>query len=444
MSRNKILIVDDEPAICFALREFLTVKGYEVYQAGSFREAQDLLIPIRPDVVILDCYLPDANAVQLLPQIREMDPDLAILILTGNASIDLAVQAIKMGADNFLTKPVELPALLVVLQRMIEHHRTQQIERAGKAGQTRHAVDPFIGISREIRSLEEQARRIAESESPVLIQGETGSGKGVLARWLHGHSSRTEEAFVDINCAGLTKDFLETELFGHEKGAFTGAASSKAGLLEIAHKGTVFMDELGDMDLSVQSKLLKALEDKRFRRLGDVKERHVDIRLIAATHQDLAMLVEERKFRGDLYFRISIIPLRVPPLRERIQDIPLLARYLLKESLSRADVDLSPAAEAALIEYSWPGNIRELRNVLERALLLSGRSILEPDDMFRSSPVTVSAGTQLTLQQVEQRHVEAVLKEERGSVERTARRLGISRSSLYMKIKEYKIENLKV
>ena len=251
-------------------------------------------------------------------------------------------------------------------------------------------MNPFLGKSAAIRRMSELAHRIVSTDSSVLILGETGTGKGVLARWLHDNSARSAEAFVDLNCGGFTRDLFETELFGHEKGAFTGAVQAKVGLLEIAHKGTVFLDEIGDVDVQVQPKLLKVLEDKQFRRLGDVRDRRVDIRLIAATHHDMTKLMRGKSFRSDLYFRISTIPLTTPPLRERIEDITLLANYFLERlalDLGANDTELSQKALGALESYPWPGNIRELRNVLERAILLSGNRILTERDLnFDTSP----------------------------------------------------------
>jgi len=373
-----------------------------------------------------------------------------VVVLTGHATIDLAVRAVKEGADHFLAKPVELPALLVLLQRLIESQREKRRQLAGRARQSREAVDPFTGTSAPIRALAEQARRVVGTSSPILVEGETGSGKGVLARWLHRNGPRAEEPFVDMNCAGLSREFLETELFGHEKGAYTGAVNSKQGLLEVAHRGVVFLDEIGDLDPQVQPKLLKVLEEKRFRRLGEVRDRQVDVQLVAASHQSLPKLVQEKKFRSDLYFRISTIPLRVPPLRERVEDIPLLARQLLgglANDLGRRGLRLSPDAERALAAYPWPGNVRELRNVLERAALLCGRDVLEAQDLRFESPdhvhaaVATSAGStpgaSLTLEELERAHIERVLAELGGRVTEASQRLGIPRSTLYQKIKRF-------
>jgi DNA-binding NtrC family response regulator len=405
----------------------------------------DIFRTSRPDAAIVDYMLPDGHALDLLPRLRDIDPTVPLILLTAHGSIDLAIRAVKEGAEHFLTKPVELSALLAILRRTLENRRNRQRQLASKSRQTREEVDPFLGTSAAIRQLAEQVRKVLVTESPILIQGETGTGKGVLAKWLHNHGPRAEEAFVDLNCAGLSRELLETELFGHEKGAFTGATASKSGLLEVAHRGTVFLDEVGDMDPQVQPKLLKVLEEKGFRRLGDIRDRHVDIRLIAATHQDLSLLVREKRFRSDLYFRISTIPLAVPPLRQRVEDIPLLAQYLLGRlvaDLGRGDVRLAPEVERALQAYPWPGNIRELRNVLERAVLLSDRNILDRQDLRFDVPLAAEVSpddSAMTLLELERRHIERVLREEHGHVERAARRLGVPRSSLYQKIKQHGI-----
>jgi DNA-binding NtrC family response regulator len=445
VARNKILVVDDEPGVRFGVRDFLESSGFEVEEADSWQAALEIFQVVRPDAAIIDYVLPDGNALELLPRLKQIDPGIPLIILTAHGSIDLAVRAVKEGADQFLTKPVELPALLVMLQRLLEEQRNRQRQIAGKSRRAREGVDPFLGVSAAIRELAEQARKVLPTDSPILILGETGTGKGVLARWLRDHGPRSEEAFVDLNCAGLSREFLETELFGHERGAFTGAVSSKAGLLEVAHCGTVFLDEIGDMDLQVQAKLLKVLEEKQFRRLGDVRDRRVDIRLVAATHQDLGRLVQDNKFRSDLHFRINTIPLFVPPLRERGEDILILARHLLQRiagDLGRGNLELASDAEQALQTYPWPGNIRELRNVLERAVLLSDHQVLHRKSLrFEySSGVEVSTNdTHLSLREVEQRHIDRVLQEEQGRVESAAKRLGIPRSTLYQKIKQYQI-----
>ena len=438
-----ILVVEDDPAVRFGVRDFLESKGFEVLEAADRVRAEEVYREAQPDAVILDFLLPDGETLDLMARLKALNSGVPILILTAHGSIDLAVRAIKEGADHFLTKPVDLSSLLVLLHREIDASRSR---RKGLARERREArsedIDPFMGSCPASRELEEQAGRILNSDSLVLIQGETGTGKGVLARWLHAHGPRAGEPFVDVNCAGLSRELLESELFGHEKGSFTGAQSAKPGLLEIGDKGTVFLDEIGDMDLQIQPKLLTVLEDKRFRRLGDVRDRKVDIRLIAATNQDLAQLVREKKFRSDLYFRINAITLTVPPLRRRKEAIVPLARSILQslaKDVGRSQVKLSPEAESALLSYVWPGNIRELRNVLERAVLLSSNDTLLPKDLrFEgNSPESAAEIKDLTLSEVERLHIERVLAEEGGHVERAALRLGLARSSLYYKIKRF-------
>lgn len=450
MARNKILLIEDEAGIRFGIQDFLRTHGFEVVWADTCQMALEVFRNAQPDAVLLDYRLPDGNALELLPRLKEIDSGPPVIILTGHGSIDLAVRAIKEGAEQFLTKPVELPSLLVIMQRLLENQRIRQKQLVGKSKQARQGVNPFLGNSPAIKQLEEQARRVIAADSPVLIQGETGTGKSVLAQWLHHNSPRADEAFVDMNCAGLSRDLLDTELFGHEKGAFTGASASKTGLLEVAHRGTVFLDEIGDMDSQIQPKLLKVLEEKRFRRVGEVRDRQVDIRLIAATHQDLNTLVREKKFRSDLYFRISTIPLTVPSLRDRVEDIPLLANYLLEKiaaDMGRGEKRLTPDAERALQAYSWPGNIRELRNALERAILLGEGNVLGRHDLrfeTYTSGEQWQEGTNLTLLELEQLYITKILQEEQGNVDRAARRLDVPRSSLYQKIKRYHIPQSKI
>jgi DNA-binding NtrC family response regulator len=445
MARNRVLIVDDEPAVRFGIREFLELHGYQIAEAESCQAARHIFSTARPDLVIADYMLPEGTALDLLHHLKDIDSEIPLLILTAHGSIDLAVKAIKEGAEQFLTKPIELPTLNVILQRLLEQQRSHHKQLASKSRHVRRTIDPFIGTSAAIRSLAEHARKFLTTESPILILGETGSGKGVLARWLHDNSPRAEEAFVDLNCAGLSRELLETELFGHEKGAFTSATATKQGLFEVAHRGTIFLDEVGDVDLQIQPKLLKVLEDNRFRRVGDVRDRQVDVRLIAATHQDISRLVREKKFRDDLYFRISTIPLFFPPLRERIEDIPVVAQYLLNKvsaDLGRGEIQLDDDCVKALQTYAWPGNVRELRNVIERAVLLSEEKSIGLKHLNFDSHAnmrTPSLDSQLTLLQLEKQHIQIVLQEERGRVEKAAKRLGIPRSSLYQKIKKHQI-----
>src|ERR1700728_216604 len=451
MAKKSIVVGEDDQAIRGALSEFLQSREYEVTEASSCEGIREAFKTSCPDAAILDYSLPDGTAMDLLPQLKQSHPSVPLILLTGNGSVPLAVQAIKEGAEQFLTKPVEMAAIAVVLERALKNQRNLQKQLAGKARDKRESVDPFLGASPAISEVAEQADRVCLSHCPVLIAGETGSGKGVLAKWIHDHSPRAEEAFVDLNCAGFGRELLETELFGHEAGAFTGAVQRKMGLLEVAQRGTVFLDEIGDMDLQIQPKLLKILEEKRFRRLGDVQERQLDVRLVAASHEDLANLVRQKKFRSDLYFRVSTVVIRVPPLRERLEDIPILARHFFERvalDLGRLHLTLSDQTIETMTTYSWPGNIRELKNVIERAVLLATGETIRPKDLhleFKSEVAVDGNGdSQLTFREIQRLHIQKALDAERGNVASAAVRLGLTRSTLYNKMKTFGITTIRV
>ena len=441
VAHDRILVVDIDPVIRSGIASFLTDQGLAVAEASDLRQGQLQLARFRPNVVVLG--LPNSEVSSFLLQARSTQPKLPVLLLAGQTS---QTGAPPRGADEVLTKPVEMPEVHAALSRLLRG--TPRGQAIGPApGRTQSgAANPFLGRSPAIARLREMSRRIALSESPVLIQGETGAGKGVLAKWLHQNSPRAHCPFLDLNCAGLPRELLESELFGHQRGAFTSATSLKQGLLEVADGGTVFLDEIGDMDLQVQSKLLKVLEDRVFRRLGDIRDRAVDMRLISATHCELQDLVREHKFRSDLYYRVNIVWLRVPPLRQRIEDIVPLSEHLLNNigrHWGREHVRISASAMRALESHGWPGNIRELRNVLERAFLLAGSDELRAEHLEFQS-VSGAAGFAVdrshgTLKQMERAYISYVLADERGSVERAARRLGIPRSSLYNKMRRFEI-----
>jgi DNA-binding NtrC family response regulator len=474
VSKGRILLVDDNESIRESVGLFLQASGYQPETAASLAEALAAIERGHFDAAVIDYMLPDGNALDLLARLKEGGGAAPpVVLLTGHGSIDLAVKAIQAGAEHFLTKPVQMAALLVVLQRLTEGKRALRREAASRTRTSRRAIDAFVGRSPAIRRLAEDARRVAGSDMAVLIQGETGSGKGVLANWLHANGPRAEEALVDLNCAGLNAQFLETELFGHERGAFTGAVSAKQGLFEIAHRGTIFLDEIGDVDPQVQPKLLKLLEEKRFRRLGDVKDRTVDVRLVAATHLDLGEAVAQKRFRSDLFFRISTLPLVVPALRQRPEDIPEVARRLLEgigASRGQPDLRLDASADRALAAYPWPGNVRELKNVLERAALLADSPLLTAESLRLGGSVQMAMAAALpqsapqqvpeelgperistpppaqavddeivSLEENERRYIVRVLAQKAGHVEETARALGLARSSLYQRLKRYGI-----
>jgi DNA-binding NtrC family response regulator len=450
MTNYKIVLVDDDAELRWAIRSYLEVKGFSVTEVDSGKACRDVLEHDRPDAVLMDYCLPDTDGLQLLRDVRAIDSSVPVLVMTGHATIELAVRAMKEGAEQFVAKPIELSVLLKVLEKVLENRRFMRRELAVKNRIVRYRRNPFLGSSDSIRRLESAAKRVLGSDYPILIQGETGTGKGVLAEWLAKQGPRSNEAFVDLNCAGLNRELLESDLFGHEKGSFTGAISQKTGLLDVAHRGTLFLDEIGDMDMSIQPKLLKVLDENRFRRVGGVRDRSVDVQLIAATHQDMGALVASGKFRSDLYFRVSTLPLFIPPLRERISDIPHLANWILErlqEDLNRSKLQFGNGVVKALETYHWPGNIRELRNVLERAALICLDGVISTEDLHFQlakpvasfSSIASSSDSDMTLDEIERQHIRFVLQKENGKVDQAAVKLGIPRSSLYVKIKQYSI-----
>ncbi|HTQ79037.1 MAG TPA: sigma-54 dependent transcriptional regulator [Thermoanaerobaculia bacterium] len=445
MNGFKVLLVEDDPGLRFVLRDFLESQGLTVEEAATVSEARRLFRQFRPDAALLDYLLPDGNALELLYSLKAIAPGVPLVLLTGHGSIDLAVRAMKAGAEEFLVKPVELPALEAVLRRVL-HRRRAELEAADLPPEDTEPVDLLLGRSRAIEELTRELGAALRSRGPILLQGETGTGKGMLANWLHRHGGRRRQSMVDLNCAGLSPEFLESELFGHARGAFTGAVTEKRGLLELADQGTLFLDEIGEMSQTVQAKLLKAIEEKRFRRMGENLNRQVDLFLISATHHDLALEAREKRFRSDLYFRISTFPLRLPSLRERREDLPALAHQMLRD-LSHVrgvpEATFTPEALGEIASYPWPGNFRELKNVLELALLRSRGAPVTARDLrletAAAEPPT-AAREPATLEELKLRQIEAVLREEKGHVARAAKRLGMARSALYLKIRECQID----
>ena len=443
---NRILVVVTDPVIRSGICNFLKAQGYAVAEASNAADAGLQFDSFRPNVIILDLDIPSEEGTRVFKFAKARQPDFPILVLAGHAAKSFETKALERGADHVFVKPVELVKLHAVLLQLPEQLRSARTAASSAHKDQREYPDPFIGTSATIRRLREIASRVLSSESPILLQGETGAGKGVLANWIHRNGPRAELPFLDLNCAGLSRELLESELFGHEKGAFTSAVSTKQGLLEVANHGTVFLDEIGDIDLQVQPKLLKVLEDRVFRRLGEVRDRAVDILLISATHRELLELVRQQRFRSDLYFRVNIVYIQVPCLRERVEDIPPLAQHLVRSiarNCGRQEMCISGSAMSALKRYSWPGNIRELRNVLERASLVAGRDIVTPEHLhFQSAlapELSRQGGLSGTLKQMERAYIHHVLHDEGGSIERAARRLGIPRSSLYNKMKRFEI-----
>ena len=370
---KRILIIDDDHNILEGLKGLLEVEEWEVATADRGRDGFLLFESFAPDLVLLDVSLPDYSGLDILNRIKSDSEGMPVIMMSGAGTIEMAIESMKTGAETFLQKPFDYDTLRLTLQqadRLISTRREMTALRRGVST----SAEQIPGISLMVRDLNILIERVASAPSSVLIEGESGTGKGYVARLIHNLSNRARSPFVDLNCAGLSKELLESELFGHEKGSFTSATSTKPGLFEIGANGTVFLDEIGELDIGVQARLLKALEDKKFRRVGGVRDLEVDFRLVAATNRNLAKDVSSGRFRADLYYRLNVVQIRVPPLRERLEDVPILTSVLLERlarEVGRPVPRLTERALRRLQGYAWPGNIRELRNVLERALIIS-------------------------------------------------------------------------
>ncbi|MGE5717103.1 MAG: sigma-54-dependent transcriptional regulator [Acidobacteriota bacterium] len=447
---GKLLIVDDEESIRANLKRYFSRKAMDVLTASTGGEAVAICGATMVDVVLLDLRLPDLDGLAVLGQIKAISPQTSVILITAHGDVDTAVKAMQMRADNFLLKPVDLKAVEVLVAKLLETARTRTEILYLKA-----KVSSLSGLAGPLKPrfparVTETIQALASSPTTsVLIQGETGTGKGVAARLIHELSERATKSFVDINCATLTPEFLESELFGHEKGAFTDAKDFKRGMLEVAHGGSLFLDEIGELAPSVQAKLLHVLEEKKFRRLGGTASIQVDARLIAATNADLERSVAAGTFRKDLFYRLNVMPIVLPPLRQRREEILPLAKDFLDEFVCahtrKKARGLTAEAESALQSYAWPGNIRELRNVMERAALLcEGDAIgLEhlPESLTRKrKAVSIEGGENLSMEAVESDHIRKVLKLCEGSRSQAARLLGIHRSTLLQKIEKYGLD----
>jgi DNA-binding NtrC family response regulator len=445
---RSVLLVDDDAEILTVLTKFFERNGWQVTRAADAATAVELYDREHSDLVLLDVNLPGSiGGLRILEVLRARDPDAAVIMLTGQSDLPTAVEAMQLGAENFLAKPVELAHLQAAAERALEKVELRRRNRYFAERQSEGSVLSGLGRSPLMREIERQIGLLAESDTTVLMLGETGTGKGYVANLLHKMSRRANSPFVEINCAGLSATFLDSELFGHEKGAYTDAKEQKRGLFEVADTGTIFLDEIGDLAPELQPKLLKVLENRKFRRLGGTREIEVNVRLIAATNHDLEARVKSGKFREDLYYRLAVLPIRLPPLRERgredIADLTLRILADLHRALGRGPTRVSPEALKHLVSYRWPGNIRELRNVLERVLLLAGGSeellpIHLPSEIAQAAGDDGSAAeAELTLQDVERRHIGRALVHHGGNRSRTAKSLGISRATLYEKLHRY-------
>jgi DNA-binding NtrC family response regulator len=443
---GSILIIDDDTSLLTFLSRYFQRQELEVLPAASAREGLELFERQRPDVVLLDLELPDRPGLTVLAELHAQGA--TVIMLTGHGDIPTAVQAMTIGAETFLTKPVDNEHLHAVVERALEKARLKRLQtykdRVGPDGSLEG-----LGRSAKMRAIADEIERIAQAErATVLLLGESGTGKGWVAERIHKLSPRRSGPFVDINSATLTGTLLESELFGHEAGAFTDARSMKRGLFEVADGGTLLLDEIAEMDVGLQPKLLKALESQKFRRLGGTGEISVDVRLIAASNRDLQEAVEQKQFRDDLYYRLNVMPIELPPLRERGRDDLLALTFAIFKGLLRempaGPQQISQDAVELLMAYAWPGNVRELRNVLERARIVGGTDeILEPSHLpteFREISVCPrSDGPMATMREVEKAHIERVLAYCGGNRTRAAQTLGLSRATLHNKINKYGI-----
>jgi DNA-binding NtrC family response regulator len=382
---EKILIIDDEAFIRENVSRILSDEGYQVCQAANAREASEQIASGDVDLALLDLNLGPENGIDLLKILKEQEPELLVIIITGFGSVESAVDALKMGAFHYMKKPFKADALRVIVKLALQTQTLKrEVRNLKRADSCLPGRSPMIGRSKPFREVVDQVREIAKIPSTVLITGESGTGKELIARAIHDLSSRSEAAFVAINCASIPATLLESELFGHEKGSFTSATARKTGLFEEAQHGTVFLDEIGEMDMAMQAKLLRVLQERTIRRVGGTKDIGIDVRIIAATNRNLRMKIADGSFREDLYYRINVFPIHTPPLRERHEDIGIIASYFLdtfSRSFGRNFKELSPDAARLMEEYAWPGNIRELRNVIERICIMNHGPTLLPEHL---------------------------------------------------------------
>jgi two-component system, NtrC family, nitrogen regulation response regulator NtrX len=448
MAGEHILVVDDEPAIQTALRGVLEDEGYRVSTVGSGDDALRLVTEDSPDVVFLDIWMPKKDGLDTLADLKRARPEAPVIMISGHGTIDTAVKATRLGAYDFIEKPLSLEKMLVTVTRALEHTR---LERENASLKERLDVrTDIIGDSEVMRTLREQIATAAPTSGRVLIQGENGSGKELVARAIHALSSRREQPFIEVNCAAIPEELIESELFGHEKGSFTGAVARRRGKFEAADGGTLFLDEIGDMSLKTQAKVLRALEEQVVERVGGREPLKVDVRVIAASNRNLETLIGQGQFREDLFYRLAVIPIEVPPLRARRDDIPPLVDHFLAlfcvENGKRLKT-LAAEALAYFLAYDWPGNIRELRNMVERLVIMTGADTIGPDDLpapLRPKDATaVGVDGQRSLKDArdsfERAYILAELRAHDWNMTRTAERLGIERSHLYRKIKTYGI-----
>ena len=446
--RLRLFIVDDDESLRQTLASRFQRQGMTVMTAGSVAEALDLAKSQSFDVALLDLHLPDGSGVELLGQLKTGQPEIEALMLTGHGSMETAIQALKLGAYDYLTKPFHLPELEIHIQKAFEKVRLARRERQW-IEQIRYESPRYrlVGSSPSMQRIIQLIEKVAPTDATVLIRGASGTGKDLVARAVHFNSPRRDRPLVTINCAALQESLLESELFGHEKGAFTGAITSKTGLIEVAEGGTLFIDEIAEMAPGLQAKLLRVLENGHYRRVGGTQETHADVRVLAATNKNLEEEKRESRFREDLYYRLNVVAIPLPTLRERLQDIAELVRhFLVNRQIGPRPFQIAPETLEVFSRYDWPGNVRELANVLERAQILAENFTITLDDLPENMLASVPAGGPAPpadadcLREVERRHVQEILRQEKGNKVHAARVLGISRRALYRLIQKHQLK----
>jgi DNA-binding NtrC family response regulator len=446
MSEAEILFVDDDRAILELVREYLAEVGYRVEVVDNGVKALEIIKDTAFEIVFTDIKMPDIDGLELLSAIKEYRPETEVIIVTGHGSMESAIKAMKYGSYDYLQKPFKLNILKVIIDRIVEEKKLKREKIVLKTRvKDRHRYEGLVGISVRMQEIYEVIDRMKTGSPNVLIEGESGTGKELVANTVWHFSARKETPFVALNCASLSENLIESEIFGHEKGAFTNAYQLKHGLVEVADKGTLFLDEIGEMPVGLQAKLLRFLDSGEFRRVGGNKAMSVDVRLIAATNKDLPAIIKKGMFREDLYYRLNVINIAIPPLRERKEDLPELSQHFLAKyakKLSKTITGISSDALELLAGYDWPGNVRELENIIERAVILCETETLGAEDLSIPSKVIVAElGTNPSLEEMEKNYILRVLKEVNGNQSKASQLLGIDRKTLYLKLKKYGISS---
>ncbi len=440
-----ILIVDDEFSVRDSLFNWFKIEGYRVDTAENGMEALRKLQENSWDIVLLDIKMPGMDGMEVQRHIKRIDSSIIVIIITAYATVDTAVEAMKEGAFDYISKPIDPDKLSILVRNAVNQRRllAENIQLRQKVEEL-SLQDEIIGESPQIKKIMEMVENVAQTDATVLIRGESGTGKELIAQAIHIKSNRRYFPIISINCGGLSEGLLESELFGHEKGAFTGAQYKRKGKLEMANGGTIFFDEVGNIPLKMQMDLLRVIETKQFTPLGSNKVIHVDFRVIAATNTDLEKAVAEKKFREDFYYRLNVFSIEIPPLRERVEDIPLLANYFLKKyarSMNKNVTEISPEAMKILTQYEWPGNIRELRNTIERALVVVGKkNRIDPEDINLPRASKSEYQEVTSLEELERLHIQRILEQTNWNITRAAEILKIDRVTLYNKIKKYNLQ----